>query len=76
MGDNRPDSTLKDTAFKQDMVLAFEAFNTYISAQPDHLPLIAAAGVFLLEADDITERYSHNHFLRCKASQMVVDLVA
>ncbi len=42
-------------------MLAFKAFNTYISAEPHYLPLIAAAGVLLLEANHITQLYLHNH---------------
>jgi len=41
--------------------MALEAFYSYISAQPHHLPLIAAAGMNLLEAYHITEFYVHNH---------------
>ncbi len=54
MGDDRFDSALKDAAFKKDAVVTFKAFNAYISAEPDYLPLVAAAGVFLLEANHIT----------------------
>ena len=41
--------------------MALEAFYTYISPQPHHLPLIAAAGMNLLEADHVTELNLHNH---------------
>ncbi len=53
---------LKDTSFEENAVLAFKAFDSYISADPDHLPFITAAGVLLLEADHITQLYLHNHF--------------
>ena len=42
-------------------MLTFNTFNAYISAEPDYLPLIATTGVFLLEANHITELYLHNH---------------
>ena len=42
-------------------MLASEAFNPDVSPQPDHLPLITAAGVLLLEANHITQLYLHNH---------------
>ncbi len=42
---------------EKDAVLAFKAFNTDIGAEPDYLPLIAAAGVLLLELDDIAQLY-------------------
>ena len=61
-GDEGFDSTLKDASFKEKTVLAFKALNTDVSADPDHLPLIAAAGVLFLEADDISQLYLHNHF--------------
>ena len=52
---------LKDASLKEDAVLAFEAFYADISPQPHHLPLIAAAGVLFLEADDVSQLYLHNH---------------
>jgi len=57
------DSALKNTSFQEDTVLAFEAFDSDISTKPDHLPLIAAAGVLLFEANHITQLYLHNHFV-------------
>ena len=39
----------------------FKAFNPYIGAEPGYLPLVAAAGVLLLEANHITQLYLHNH---------------
>ncbi len=42
-------------------MLALKALDSYISAEPDYLPLIAAAGVLLLEANHITQLYVHNH---------------
>ncbi len=41
---------------------AFEAFNPDIGADSDYLPLVAATGVLLLEANHITQLYLHNHF--------------
>ena len=56
------DPALKDAALKENTALAFEALNPDVSSQPDHFPLIAAAGVLLLEADHITQFYLHNHY--------------
>jgi len=53
---------LEDAALKENTALAFEAFNPDISTEPDYLPLIATAGMFLLEAHHITQLYLHNHF--------------
>ena len=44
-------------------MLAFKAFNTNISAEPDYLPLIAATGVFFLKANYVTQLYLHDHSL-------------
>ncbi len=57
LGDNRFDPALKRTAFKKNTMLTFETFNTYVSAKPDYLPFIAAAGMLLLEANHITKLY-------------------
>jgi len=53
VGDNRLKSALKDTSFKKNTVLTFKTFDAYISAEPDHLPFIAAAGMLFLEANYI-----------------------
>jgi len=50
------------------MVSTFEALNRNVSTKPDYLPLIAAAGVFLLETDHITQLYLHNHSFSLKVS--------
>ena len=50
-------STLKDTTCQKDTTLALKAFNADISPESDYLPLIAAAGVLLLEADYIAQLY-------------------
>ena len=42
-------------------MLTFNAFDSYISAEPDYLPLIATTGVLFLEANYITQLYLHNH---------------
>jgi hypothetical protein len=52
---------LKDRSAKQYPTLALEAFYTDVSSHPDHLPLITATGVLLLEADHVTQPYLHNH---------------
>ena len=61
MGNKGLDSALKDTAFNEDSMLAFEAFDSYISAQPDYLPFITTTGVLFLEADYIAQPYLHDH---------------
>jgi len=48
---------LKDTSPEEYPVLAVKAFNPYISPQPDYLPLVAATGVLLFQADYITQLY-------------------
>ena len=52
---------LKDASFQKNSALAFEALDTDISSQPHHLPLIAAAGMLLLEMDYIAQFYLHYH---------------
>jgi len=49
-------------------VPTFKALNPNVSAEPDYLPFIAAAGVFLLETDHITQLYFHNHAFSLKVS--------
>jgi len=43
------------------MVAAGAADDSDIRSQPDHLPLVAAAGVTLLEAHDITQPDFRDH---------------
>jgi hypothetical protein len=50
---------LEDAALKENTALAFEAFNTDISAESDYLPLVTTAGMFLLEAHHVTQLYFH-----------------
>jgi len=77
-------SALKDTPLEENTVPAFKALNPNVSTQPDYLPLIAAAGVFLLETNHIIQLYLHNHsfylkanaWLRCKIGSAIVNLVA
>jgi len=54
-------SAFKDTSLQKDTVLAFKAFNTDVCPQSHYLPFIAAAGMLLLEVNDITQLYLHNH---------------
>ena len=42
-------------------MLAFKTFDAYISAEPNYLPLMAAARVLFLEVNHITQLYLHNH---------------
>jgi len=51
----------KDTSVKENAALTFEAFNPYVGTESDHLPFVAPAGVFFLEADHITQLYINNH---------------
>jgi len=53
-GDEGFNSTLEDTSLEENTVPAFKALNPNVSAEPDYLPFIATAGVFLLEANHIT----------------------
>jgi len=62
-GDKGSNSTLKDTTLEKDAVLAFKAFDTDVSAKPDYLPLVAAAGVLLFEPDHVAQLYLQNHCL-------------
>ena len=41
---------------------AFYALHTNISPEPNHFPLVATAGVFLLQANHVAQSYFHNHF--------------
>ncbi len=43
------------------MVSTFKALNPNVSTESDYPPLIAAAGVLLLETNHITQLYLHNH---------------
>jgi len=52
---------LKGTSLQKDAVLAFEAFNPDIGAEPDHLPFIAATRVLFLQADHVAQFYLHHH---------------
>lgn len=42
-------------------MLAFKTLNTDVSTEPDYLPLIAAAGMILLEADYIAQSNLDSH---------------
>jgi hypothetical protein len=52
---------LENTPLQHHPALALETLDTDVGTQPGYLPFIAAAGVFLLQADDITQSYLHNH---------------
>ena len=69
---------LQDASSQKNTALALEALYADISPQPYHLPLIAAAGVLLLEADYVAQLYFQNHgfFLRKKIGEVVVNLVS
>ena len=57
MGGDRFDSAFKDTAFQKDVALTFKTFNADSGVESDYLPLVAAAGVLLLEVNHITQLY-------------------
>ena len=65
-GNKSFDLSLEDTALKENAVLTFKALNPDVSAEPDYLPLIAATGVLLLEANDITQLYFHHRLCSLK----------
>jgi hypothetical protein len=54
-------SALEDTPRQEDTASASETLHTDISAQPHHLPVVAAAGVHLFKSDHVTELYFQNH---------------
>ena len=60
-------------------MLAFKAFNSDISPEPDHLPLIATTGVLLPQANHIAQPYLHGHFplphLTCQLLLAPIELV-
>ncbi len=56
-GYNGFNSALKQAAFEEDMALTFQALNTNVSTKPDYLPLVAAAGVLLLQVNHIAKLY-------------------
>ena len=60
-------SALKDTSLEENTVPAFKALNSNVSTKPDYLPLIAAAGVFLLETNHVTQLYLHSYSSYLKA---------
>ena len=63
---------------------ALQALNADVSTEADYPPLIAAAGVFFLETNQITRLYLHNHSaylktalrLRAKAGPTIVNPVS
>jgi hypothetical protein len=65
-GDKGFNPALKDAALKEHLVLALKASNSDIRPEPDYLPLIATAGVLLLEANHVTQFELHNHCLNTR----------
>ena len=63
-GDKVFNPALESRALEQHPALAFEASDADVGAHPYHLPLVTAAGVPFLEADDITRAYLHAGYLR------------
>ena len=55
------DTALKDTSLQQYPAATIETFNADIRPQPDDSPLIAAAGVRLLQAYYVIEVYFRDH---------------
>ena len=60
-------SALKDATFEKDTALALEALYANVGAKPDYLPLIAAAGVLLLEANHVAQLYLGDHSFYVRA---------
>ncbi len=60
-------SALKDATFEKDTALTLEAFDANVGAEPDYLPLIAAAGVLLLEANHVAQLYLGDHCFYVRA---------
>ena len=56
-GGNAFNPARQQAAFEEDTALTFETLKTNVSAKPDYLPLIAAAGVLLLQVDYVTKLY-------------------
>lgn len=54
-----PDTAFECAPFHKHIALAFEAPDADVSTYSDHLPLVVAAGVFLLETDDVTQSDFH-----------------
>jgi len=54
-------SAFKDTSLEENTVPTFKALNPNVGTEPDYLPLIAAAGMFFLETNHITQLDFHNH---------------
>jgi len=50
---------LKNPPFQSHAPLAFPTFEPYVGAQPDYLPLVAAAGMLLLKPHHIACPYLH-----------------
>lgn len=76
-GDKGFNPALEDAAFEENTALAPEALDSDIGPEPDYLPFVAAAGVFLLEADDVTQPYLHDHLFTLKRyRQVMVNLLA
>ncbi len=57
MGGNGFNPARQQAAFEEDTVLTLETLKTNVGAKPDYLPLIAAAGVLFLQANDIAQLY-------------------
>ena len=58
-------------------MLAFKAFYPDVNPESNHLPLVAATGMLLLEANHITQLYLHNHSSCLKElGQIGVNLVS
>jgi len=75
-GHEGPDSALESTARQQYATLATLAPDADICPEADNLPLKAAAGVLLLEADHVAQPYLGNHQLsRREGGQVPVYLV-
>ena len=55
------DPPLEGASIQQYAAPALEAADADIGAESNYLPFVAAAGVFLFQADDIAQPYFHHH---------------
>jgi len=75
--DESLNTAFEDTARQPDATLAPPAADADIGAEPDHLPLVAAAGMLLFETDYVSESNVGDHQrLPQLAGEVLVNLVA
>ena len=60
-GNKGHNPAFKDSAFKENLMLALKAPDLDISPEPDYLPLVAATGMLLLKTNHVTQSYFDSH---------------